>query len=218
LLDGEIVCLDDDGKPDFASLWFRNRGAASPAVCFMVFDLLEHDGRTLIDIPYSERRKRLDALDLNDAFWCTPPTYVGEGASLFEATKSRGLEGVIAKRIDSRYRPGIRSRAWIKTKHMQVKTFALLGWVPPEEWRGDRGCVVLGLSHGGDISMAGVVESGYGRDLVDRLPELTRADVRELRSGTPWKGSDEPLTAAVKYLERSEAGGLRHATFVGVVQ
>jgi bifunctional non-homologous end joining protein LigD len=67
---------------------------------------------------------------------------VGAGEALFEATRRPGLEGVVAKRRDSRYRPGLGSREWIKAKHMQSRTFAPLGWIPPQEWRGDRGCVV----------------------------------------------------------------------------
>lgn len=93
-----------------------------------------------------------------------------------------GLEGVVAKQLDSRYRPGIRSRSWNKTKHFQTRTFALLGWLPPEEWRGDRGCVVLGLRAEQGIAVAGVVESGYGRDLVERLPHLTRSQLRTMRA------------------------------------
>lgn len=162
LLDGEIVCLDDHGNPDFAALWFRSRGEQTPPVCFMAFDLLRHGSKDLTELTYSERRKRLEALDLNGSFVCTPPSYVGDGASPFEATRERGLEGVVAKRVDSRYRPGIRSKAWTKTKHMQTRTFALLGWVPPEEWRGDRGCVVVG--------------SGAGKRSVTRGPSSPATD------------------------------------------
>lgn len=214
ILDGEIVCLDDNGHPDFAALWFRSRGASTPAVCFMAFDALEVGGKDVIDQPYQERRRILEDLELSGPHWCTPEIHIGQGAALFDATKEMGLEGVVAKRLDSRYRPGIRSKAWTKTKHFQTRTFALLGWVPPEEWRQDRGCVVLGLRSEAGIAMAGVVESGYGRDLVDQLPQLTRAELRALREpGRVWQGSD-PLIGQVKYLEWSPAGGLRHASIV----
>ena len=145
LLDGELVCLDDDGNPDFAALWFRSRGQTTPPVCFMAFDVLELDGTWQIDESYRERRKILEDLEIKSAHCCVPETHIGEGAALFAATKEMGLEGVVAKRLESRYRPGIRSRSWAKTKHFQTRTFALRGWLPPEEWRGDRGCVVLGL-------------------------------------------------------------------------
>jgi bifunctional non-homologous end joining protein LigD len=218
VLDGEIVALGQDGNPDFAALWFRDRSRAAyrPArLCYMAFDLLRRGEEDLMDRPYSERRAALEELGLDGPHWCTPPVYVGDGASLFAATARMGLEGVVAKRMDSRYRPGLRSKSWTKTKHFQRRSFALLGWLPPHEWRGDRGCIALGLRTDDGIAFAAVVESGYGRELVDLLPELTRRELRELQHpGRLWTRST-PLTAEVKYLEWSPAGGLRHATVVG---
>jgi bifunctional non-homologous end joining protein LigD len=180
----------------------------------MAFDVLELDGEALIDRPYRERRRILEELSLAGPNWCTPDAYIRNGAALFAATKRIGLEGVVAKRLDSLYRPGIRSRAWTKTKHWQKRTFALLGWLPPEEWRGDRGCIVLGLRTPNGIAVAGVVESGYSRELVEQLPELTRADLEELQKpGGVWIEA-APLAGEVKFLEWSPAGGLRHATLV----
>jgi bifunctional non-homologous end joining protein LigD len=217
LLDGEIVDLDADSRPDFAALWFRSRGSADPGtrLCFMAFDVLKLAGKVLIDRPYRERRGALDELSLEGPNWSTPEAHIRDGAALFAATKRMGLEGVVAKRLDSRYRPGTRSKAWTKTKHFQQRTFALLGWLPPGEWRGDRGCVVLGLRTPVGIGVSSVVESGYDRELVDRLPELSRAQLRELQKpGRVWTGS-APLVGQVKFLEWSPAGGLRHAVLVG---
>lgn len=214
LLDGEIACLDENGKPDFGALWLRSRDSSTPPVCFMAFDLLRLDDGLLVDETYSTRRRLLEHLELSGSHWCTPLAHVAEGEALFAATKEMGLEGVVAKRVDSRYRPGLRSGAWTKTKHFQSRTFALLGWVPPEQWRGNRGCVALGLRSEAGIALAGVVESGYGRELVDRLPQLTRSQLRSLQvPGRLWEG-DDPLVREVKYLEWTPAGGLRHATIV----
>jgi bifunctional non-homologous end joining protein LigD len=216
VLDGEIVCLDGDGRPDFAALWGRSRGATSPSVCFMVFDVLQLGRKPLVDLPYRERRRILEGLDLAGGHWCTPPSHPGEGAALFAATRGMGLEGVVAKRVDSRYRPGLRTRLWTKAKHFQTRTFALLGWLPPQEWRGDRGCVALGLQVAEGLAFAGVVESGYGRELVDRLPQLKRADLRTLAEpGRCWDGT-EPPAAVIKYLEWVPGMGLRHASILSV--
>jgi bifunctional non-homologous end joining protein LigD len=211
VLDGEIVAVGEDGKPDFAALWFRTRGSSERPVCFMAFDVLRLDGEDVMDRPYRERRALLEGLQLQGSHWRTPESHVGAGEALLESTRRLGLEGVVVKRLDSRYRPGLRSKAWIKSKHMQTRTFALLGWIPPQEWRGDRGCVVLGLRSENGISVAGVVESGYGRELVDRLPQFTRNDYRRLQAGGSWHGRVE-LVGEVQYLEWSSAGGLRHAT------
>jgi bifunctional non-homologous end joining protein LigD len=218
LLDGEIVALDADGMPDFAALWFRSRGSPGPGtrLCFMAFDVLKLGGDALIDGPYRERRRALEELSLTGPHWSTSDVHIGEGAALLAATKRIGLEGVVAKRLDSRYRPGIRSKAWTKTKHFQTRTFALLGWIPPVEWRGDRGCVVLGLRTPEGIAVSGVVESGYGRELVEQLPDLTRAELREAqKSGHIWTGSS-PFMGEVRFLEWSPAGGLRHASLLSV--
>jgi hypothetical protein len=199
LLDGEIVALDANGRPDFAALWFRSRTSADPGarLCFMAFDVLELDGEALIDRPYRERRGILEELSFAGPNWGTPEAHIREGAALFAATKRMGLEGVVAKRLDSLYRPGIRSRAWTKMKHWQERTFALLGWLPPEEWRGDRGCVVLGLRTPDGITVSGVVESGYDRELVDRLPQLSRRELREFQKpGHTWTGAT-PLLGAL---------------------
>ena len=107
------------------------------------------------------------------------------------------------------------SKAWAKTKHMQVRTFLLLGWMPPQEWRADRGCVVLGLRSNEGVGSAGVVESGYGSELVELLPHLTRADYRRMRAGIV--GLEPSLVGEVKCLEWSPAGGLRHATLLRVM-
>jgi bifunctional non-homologous end joining protein LigD len=216
LLDGEIVALNGDGSPDFAALWFRSRGSAEPGgrLCFMVFDVLRLGDEALISRPYRERRGILEDVSLSGPHWCTPEIHIGDGAALFAATKAMGLEGVVAKRLDSRYQPGVRSRAWTKTKHFQERTFALLGWVPPQEWRSDRGCIVLGLRTPEGIVVSGVVESGYGRELVEQLPVLTRAELREAQKpGHVWAGS-APFVGDVKFLEWSPAGGLRHAVLV----
>ena len=214
VLDGEIVCLDDKGSPDFAALWFRSRGSLTPPVCFMAFDVLNVGRNDVIDEPYRERRRILEELKVNGPHWYTPEIHTGEGAALFAPTKEMGLEGVVAKHLDSRYRPGLRSKSWTKTKHFETRNFALLGWLPPEEWRQDRGCVVLGLRSEAGIAVAGVVESGYGRELAEQLPQLTRSELRTLREpGRVWVGPD-PLIGEVKYLEWSPAGGLRHATLL----
>jgi bifunctional non-homologous end joining protein LigD len=89
----------------------RRRGIA---VTYMVFDLLSFEGADLTHAPYSERRAQLEALNLKGVYWQTPETF-DDGHSLFEAVCDHELEGVVAKRRSSRYRPG--ERDWVKTKN-----------------------------------------------------------------------------------------------------
>jgi bifunctional non-homologous end joining protein LigD len=114
-LDGELVAFGPDGSPDFPLLCERMlMRRPGIAVTLMIFDLLSRDGCSLLDEPYSNRRHELEALDLHDVRWQTPETF-DDGEALFEAVCAHELEGVLAKRRDSRYRPG--ERGWVKTKN-----------------------------------------------------------------------------------------------------
>ena len=125
VLDGEIVVLGDDGQPDPERLRERKRASSdsvarrlarqSPAT-MMLFDLLFVDGRPVIDLPYDERRRELEALELDGEAWQTPSYHRGDGAKLLEAARGRGLPGLLAKNLASPYEPGRRSDAWIKVE------------------------------------------------------------------------------------------------------
>src|SRR5205807_3304241 len=115
ILDGEIVAFDEQGRPSFERLQermhlssesvVRRRARDVPAV-YVLFDLLYLDGRLLLELPYSERRSLLEGLALSGPAWQTPAAQVGEGDALLAASASQGLEGLIAKRLDSPYEPG----------------------------------------------------------------------------------------------------------------
>src|SRR5512133_1525988 len=108
--DGELVAFDSAGVPDFPLVYERMLMRRQHiSVVYMVFDLLSLEGVSLLRAPYSERRAQLEALNLNGPYWRTPETFE-DGEALFEAVCERELEGVVAKRTDSRYRPG--ERGW----------------------------------------------------------------------------------------------------------
>jgi bifunctional non-homologous end joining protein LigD len=123
VLDGEIVVLDDEGRPSPSRLRDRKR-ASSEAVArrlsgqapamLMLFDLPYFDGHLLLDSPYEERRRRLEDLELDGDAWQTPSYHRGDGQGLLAAARERRLAGLVAKRLDSIYEPGRRSDAWIK--------------------------------------------------------------------------------------------------------
>jgi bifunctional non-homologous end joining protein LigD len=122
VLDGELVGLDAQGQPvpgvpadreDVESDSALRRVARDHPVAVMLFDVLYLDGHSTTDLPYTERRARLESLKLSGPNWQTPAYHVGDGAALLEAARSRGLPGVVAKRLDSVYRPGERTDDWI---------------------------------------------------------------------------------------------------------
>ena len=123
VLDGELVA--HRGTP---SSFYRLSGrmaAKRPSVVdaarqrtpttFVAFDVLWHDG-DVTDHPYTERRARLESFELAGPAWCTVSSFPGAGAELFAACTALGLEGLVAKRLTSRYEPGVRSKHWVKAK------------------------------------------------------------------------------------------------------
>ncbi len=125
VLDGEIVVLDEGARPSPTGLRERKRaGSQSVAgrlsrqqpATLMLFDLLFVDGHLLLDSTYEERRRRLEALELEGEAWQTPSYHRGDGQSLLAAARERRLAGLVAKRLDSAYEPGRRSDAWIKVE------------------------------------------------------------------------------------------------------
>jgi bifunctional non-homologous end joining protein LigD len=188
VLDGEIVAFDENGRPSFERLQRRmhvtspnavRRLASSTPVVYAIFDLLYLDGHSLMELPYSERRRRLESLELAGPGWRVPGAHPGEGTRLLEATGAQGLEGIIAKRLDSRYEPGRRTGAWTKVKHTRRQELVNGGWIPGEGRRAERiGALLMGYYQDGAFRYAGRVGTGFTEktltDLQKRLQPLRR--------------------------------------------
>ena len=233
VLDGEIVAFDEEGRPSFERLQQRmhvasqarvRRLASSTPVVYVIFDLLHLDGEDLMGLPYEERRRRLEALGLSGPAWQTPAFHRGDGKALLQATRERGLEGVVAKRLDSPYEPGRRSGGWIKVKNVHTEDFVIGGWMPGEGRRRERlGALLVGRREpDGGLRYAGRVGTGFTEqvldDLMARLRPLERGD-SPFDSGSVPKGArfTEPrLRAEVEYRERTRAGILRAPSFKGL--
>lgn len=113
--DGELIALDNEGAPDFPLICEQMLGRRRHIpITYVLFDIPSLDGRSLMGEPYSERRRQIEALDLDSISWSTTETF-DEGEALFEAVCERELEGIVAKRVDSRYVPGY--RGWMKIKN-----------------------------------------------------------------------------------------------------
>lgn len=212
-LDGELVVFDPVGRVDFEGMRRRGFGQATPGrLVFVAFDLLGLGGRDVMASRWETRRALLVDLGLAGPAWCTTPSYPKEGATLLEATRAHGIEGVVAKRLDAPYRPGIRTTAWVKTKHFEHARFDVLGVAPTPT---GRYALLLGR-WGTDppIEYAGRVEWGFTRE---RLAELVaRGRPTDV---SPFGGSVSPgvvffepgVVAEVRHLAGSQ---LRHATLV----
>jgi DNA ligase D-like protein (predicted ligase)/DNA ligase D-like protein (predicted 3'-phosphoesterase) len=237
VLDGELVTFDEQDRPSFQRLQSRmhltsdsviRRRMRDIPVTYMLFDVLYLDGRSTMELPYEERRKRLESLKLEGAHWQTPSYHRGDGAGLLAATRERGLEGIVAKRLDSRYTPGKRGGAWLKVKNVQSQEVVIGGWLPGKGRReGMLGALLVGYydHERGEkpaLVYAGKVGTGFDAEDLSRLGEK----LEPLRRKTsPFDGRQPPkdsvfvkprLVAEVELSEWTAAGTLRHPSFKGL--
>src|SRR4051794_22292760 len=233
VLDGEIVAFDAEGRPSFERLQQRihqtseaviRRRMKSHPVTYVLFDLLYLDGHSLMEEPYTERRRRLEELELDGDHWQTPAYLPGSGKALPQATAEKGLEGRVAKRLDSRYEPGKRGGAWLKIKNKASQELVIGGWEPGEGRRRDRiGALLVGFYEEGQLRYAGKVGTGFTektlQDLARRLEPLERKT-------SPFSGLPPPprraifvepeLVAEVEFTEWTPERMLRHPSFKGL--
>jgi bifunctional non-homologous end joining protein LigD len=199
VLDGEIVAFDESGRVSFGALQPRmhvanpsqaRRLSGTIPVVFLAFDLLFLDGHPTLDLTYAQRRELLDSLDLFGPHWQTPPYFAGGGTDALAASRAQRLEGVVAKRLDSTYHPGRRSRDWIKVKHTASQTIVIGGWQPGEGRRsGGIGSLLMGVYGDAGFEFVGHVGTGF----TDRMLEDLAAQLRPLeRRTSPF---DTPVPA-----------------------
>jgi bifunctional non-homologous end joining protein LigD len=240
ILDGEIVAFDEHGTPSFERLQKRmhvsgegaiRRLARDTPVTYAIFDLLFLDGRSTMELSYSERRELLEQLGLNGAAWRTPTAHPGGGRDFLHATAQHGLEGILAKRLDSPYRPGERSPHWIKIKNVNRQELVIGGWLPGKGRRtGQIGALLMGYYEGDGeqtqrvLRYAGRVGTGFDEPELQRLAaELaTRA-----RRWSPFakRGTQPPpdarfvepqLVAEIEFSHWTKARILRHSSYKGL--
>jgi bifunctional non-homologous end joining protein LigD len=233
VLDGEIVALDDAGRPSFSRLQTRS-GITSPrdverarkvqGVEFFAFDILERDGRSLVTRPYTERRDELRAAVQDVGVVRVPPDAGTDLDDAIATSRKLKLEGVIAKRASSPYRLGRRSRDWLKIKHTLTQEVVVAGWRPGNGARSDTvGSLLIGIPGDDGLAYVGRVGSGFSdRELTElrgRLDRIARetsplvgvppVDAKDARWVTP------KLVGEVEYAEVTPDGRLRAPTWRG---
>jgi bifunctional non-homologous end joining protein LigD len=226
LLDGELVVVDDAGVPAFSHVLRRVTGAEPSArdrarypVSFVAFDLLHLDGRSLLSLPYDERRWLLeDVLPEGDA-WAPTPSFTGQvGPDVFRGAAAMGIEGVVAKRRSSPYLPGRRSPDWVKTKHEHTQEVVVGGWTPGSgHLRGTFGALVLGIprtpGRAGPLAYVGKVGTGFDAPARRALSEVLR------RNGSTDPPFDPPPPASVsrnaRWVEPTVVGEVRFLEWTG---
>jgi bifunctional non-homologous end joining protein LigD len=220
VLDGEICVLDEQGRSRFSLLQ-----DGSGATALVVFDVLEIDAEPIVDAPLSERRERLTMLVRPSARVQVSPQFE-DGDALLAAASEQELEGVVAKRLDSRYRPGKRSLDWRKVKLRRTQEVVIAGYTRGQGRRSRGfGALVAGVQEPGGLRWAGNVGTGLSDAEIERLLGLLRPLARE---GSPFaqtprmpraRAADvvwvEPrLVAEVEFAEWTREGRLRSPVYV----
>ena len=233
ILDGEIVALGQGSRPDFGRLQRRmglsrdsdiEREQRRTPVYLMLFDVLHADGTSLLRTPYTQRRERLFDLVTECEHIHVPDAFEGSVDAAFESSRKLRLEGVMAKRTDSIYLPGKRTRTWAKLKHASTRDVIIVGWRTGEGERADSFASLLVAAHDGDgFHYLGRVGTGFDeaalRSLRARLDRRSRktpaltVPAAESRDAH-WVRPD--LVGEVRFSGLTGAGRLRHPVWRGL--
>jgi bifunctional non-homologous end joining protein LigD len=223
VLDGEVVAFGDDGNPSFERLQQRSGRSAAPTgprVTLVVFDLLHAGDESLVSLPLSERRGLLEAAALPDDY-LVGAGVIGAGLDLWETVMSQDLEGMVAKRLSSRYLPGVRSPEWRKIHHVNTTRVVIGGYTPGHGGRASTfGGLLVGQWDGPNLRFCGSVGSGFSHS---DLTAIRGALDQQTQPSSPFADETPPdavfvepvLVAVVGYRNWTGAGRLRHPRFMG---
>jgi DNA ligase D-like protein (predicted ligase) len=231
VVDGEIVALDDSGRPDFHRL--QHYGAEESRIQYFIFDLLVLNGRDLTSLPLTERRKLLKAAKLRSSCIRVSKQFDISPDDMVSAVRQQGLEGVVAKRKDSLYEPGRRTGYWAKMRINKGQEFVIGGFMP-----GPHGAdsVIVGYYRGKDLVYVARTRNGFvpatRRTVYEKLkplvtdkcpfvnlPETGRARWGEILDAEKMKKCvwvRPKLVAVIEFLEWTEGDRLRHSKFVAL--
>jgi bifunctional non-homologous end joining protein LigD/DNA ligase-1 len=228
ILDGELVSIKD-GKPDFYEVQRRSLmsnpfkiklAAEKQPVCFIAYDVLYIGDKAIMDQPLVKRTAALDELIKETPLLAVSRRIEREGVALFDVAKEQGLEGTVAKRKDSLYFPGKRTKDWIKMKNQIDEDFIVCGY-----YRGDTNAVsvVFGRFSGDYIVYQGHVSLGVSKQDYMVMEQSERADTsvyrnlyRNFPAFSDVKWLKPHLVCCVRYMERTKSGGLRQPVFKGL--
>ncbi len=231
IVDGELVALDNAGRPEFNRL--QNYSGKAPHIRYFVFDVIVLKGRDLTHVPFSERRKLLGTLELSNERVRVSEYLNVSAEAMLAAVKEQGLEGVVAKRLDSLYESGKRTGAWLKFRVNSGQEFVVGGYTP-----GANGidAIIVGYYRGRDLVYVARTRNGFvpasRRSVFQRLRGLKIAEcpftnlpeTRKARWGEAMTAEKmkecvwvrPEVVAQIDFLEWTDADHLRHSKFVGL--
>jgi bifunctional non-homologous end joining protein LigD len=233
IVDGEIVVMDEDGRPSFESLQSRinvsresdvRRAMRDHPATYVVFDILHLDGRDLIGTPLRIRKKTLkDVLRPVDGIIYADHVE-RDGETFFAALSGRGVEGMVGKRADSPYQPGRRTPDWVKVKAWHTQSCVIAGWTGGRGRRAEQlGALILGVYDGDDLLHCGQVGTGFSASTLRALRQRLDAMVTTASPLRTAPHTSEPATwvrpelvCEVRHAGWTRQGILRHPAFLGL--
>jgi len=235
VIDGEVVALDDKGRPSFQLLqnFRQDHAARGLQLVYYVFDLLNLENRDLMKLPLEQRRELLEAMTAKaDEPVRLSRSLDGDPADLVEQARANSIEGIIAKRARSIYEPDRRSGSWLKVKTVMEQEFVIGGFTEPKGSREHFGALLVGYYQAAQLMFASKVGTGFSTDTLHALHQrfkkletpvcpfvnlptkgpngLSRTEMRRCTWMLP------ALVCQVRFTEWTSDGGLRHPVFLGL--
>jgi len=237
VIDGEVVALDEQGRSSFQLLQALEMEGRKAPLRFYVFDLLQLNGKSLLELPIEQRKQVLAKVCENVS---DPIRYSGEISgdvkTLRAEVKRRSLEGLIGKQRGSKYEPGRRTGSWIKLKSLNEQEFVIGGYTPPAGSRKHFGAILVGYYESAKLKFAGKVGSGFTEKLLSMLHKKFRDEERDdcpfvdlpHKTTGQWSQNITPsmmnkmhwvnpkFVAQIKFAEWTRDGKLRQPVFLGL--
>ena len=220
VLDGEIVVLNDDGKPDFQKLQHYDQNTQYP-ICYYVYDLLALDGNNTCELPLIERKELLKKLLPRNPVIKYSEHIIEHGKDLFEAAKKNDLEGIMAKQSQSLYQPGARTGEWLKIKHHKSQEVIIAGFTQPTGSRKYIGALVLAVPDGNKLTYVGHTGSGFTDKGLKELYEMLKPLIQKkspfdevVKTNAPVTWVKPLLLAEIKFTEWTTDKKMRHPIFL----
>lgn len=225
ILDGELAVIKD-GKPDFFEIQKRSMmsnpvkidmAAKKYPACFTAFDILYYDDHQVMDLPLTERKELLQKAVQSENSRFAVSRYIEEnGISFYNLAEQQELEGIVAKRKDSKYYLDRCTKDWIKIKYLQDDDFVVLGYVPKEN---SMNSIVLGQYRANELIYKGHVTLGVGGEPFQKIQALDKvhcpfSEIPKGNEDAVWVV--QKLVCTVKYMMKTESGGLRQPVFKGL--
>jgi len=222
VLDGEVVIINEEGKSDFQKLQHYEDNTQYP-ICYYVFDLLFLNGQNIRELPLTQRKELLKKALPKNAVIKYSDHIMAKGKDFFAAAKKQDLEGIMAKKANSRYYPGVRTNEWLKIKHHKSQEVIIAGFTAPTGSRQYFGALVLGIYMEGKLKYVGHTGSGFNDADLKKIYALLKPLIQKvspfdevIKTNAPVTWVKPKLIGEIKFTEWTTDQKMRHPIFLGL--